>query len=231
MTGLRFVGYYLLLMFLGINIIMATVVFKANVFGGLIYQLVKNKKIMKKIVIGLTGEAGSGKDTVGKYLEEEYGATQVRFADPIKETLSIYFDKLSREDQSWLFGVFQERFGADILSRAIRKRIEEDSNEMIVVNGLRMPPDYDFIRSFENSYVLYVTADQKTRWQRSTGRGEKSDDGASFEDFKESEKKETEVHIPEIGAKSDYKIENNEDLETLLQKVDDFLQEIGFCKK
>jgi dephospho-CoA kinase len=185
----------------------------------------------EKTVIGLVGEAGSGKDTVGEYLEKKYGATQVRFADPIKETLSIYFDKLSRDDQQWLFGVFQERFGDDILSRAIRKRIEEEQNDLIVVNGLRMPPDYPFIRSFENNYLLYVTADQKIRWERSTKRGEKSDDGASLEDFKELEKKETEIHIPEIGAKADYEIRNERDLDYLLQEVDKFLAKIGYLKK
>ncbi|MDZ7611841.1 MAG: hypothetical protein U5L10_03700 [Candidatus Moranbacteria bacterium] len=186
---------------------------------------------MQKTIIGLVGEVGSGKDTVGEYLEEKYGAKQVRFADPIKETLSIYFDKLSRADQQWLFLAFQERFGGDILSRAIRKKIEEDPNPIMVVNGLRMPPDYDFIRSFENNHILYVTASQKTRWNRSSKRDEKSDDDGNFEDFKKIDEKPTEVHVPEIGAKADYTIENEKDLEHLLSETDEFMQSIGLEKK
>ncbi|MFO7807523.1 MAG: AAA family ATPase [Candidatus Moraniibacteriota bacterium] len=186
---------------------------------------------MKKTIIGLVGEVGSGKDTVGEYLEKEYGAKQVRFADPIKETLSIYFDKLSREDQQWLFLAFQERFGGDILSRAIRKKIEEDPASIIVVNGLRMPPDYDFIRGFENNHILYVTASQETRWKRSSKRDEKSDDNGDFQHFQKIDKKPTEIHVPEIGAKADYTIENEKDLEYLLGETDKFMQSIGLEKK
>ncbi|MFH0929696.1 MAG: hypothetical protein V1814_00395 [Candidatus Moraniibacteriota bacterium] len=57
----------------------------------------------KKIIIGLVGESGSGKDTVADYLEEKYGAILVRFADPLRETLSLYVQNFSREDLQWFF--------------------------------------------------------------------------------------------------------------------------------
>jgi len=186
---------------------------------------------MKKIIIGLVGEVGSGKDTVGKYLEEKYGAEQVRFADPIKDTLSIYFDKLSRIDQQWLFEVFQERFGGDILSKAIRKKIEDTKSKIVVVNGLRMPPDLDFIRSFENNKILYITAGAKTRWERASKRDEKSDDSTSFENFEKIDLKLTEINVPKIGAEADTKINNEFDLEHLITKTDKFMQDLGYKKK
>jgi hypothetical protein len=37
------------------------------------------------MIIGLTGKAGSGKDTIGKYIESEYGFKRVAFADKLKE--------------------------------------------------------------------------------------------------------------------------------------------------
>ncbi|MCK5080665.1 MAG: AAA family ATPase [Candidatus Moranbacteria bacterium] len=185
---------------------------------------------MKKIVIGLVGEVGSGKDTVGKYLEEKYGAKQVRFADPIKDTLSIYFDKLSRVDQQWLFLAFQERFGDDILSRAIRKKIEDEEHSIVVVNGLRMPPDLAFIRSFENNKILYVTASTKTRWERASKRDEKSDDSTTFENFEKIELKPTEINVPKIGAEADTRIDNEKDLEHLLVETDKFMNSLEFQK-
>jgi dephospho-CoA kinase len=178
-----------------------------------------------KIVIGLVGESGSGKDTVAKYLSEKYGAKLMRFADPIKETLKIYFEKSSREDQQWLYLTLRERFGSDVLHNAIRNRAKE-AEGIIVVNGLRMPVDYDFVRSFENNHILYITADQKLRWERTAGRGEKADDDVTFEKFQEMERVETEVHIPEIGAKADFKIINEEDLEFLLKSVDEIMAKI-----
>lgn len=178
-----------------------------------------------KIVIGLLGESGSGKDTVAKYLQEKYGAKLMRFADPIKETLNIYFEKSSREDQQWLALEFRKRFGADILSRALAKKIA-DTDGLIVINGIRFWEDYDFVESFEHGKTLYVTADQKLRWERIATRHEKSDDVMSLEQFQELEKGETEVHIPEIGTKADGIICNEKDLVFLLQESDDFMYSI-----
>lgn len=182
---------------------------------------------MKKTIIGLLGETGSGKDTVAEYLQEEYGAKLMRFADPMKETLSIYFDKLSKADQSWLYLVFKERFGEDVLSRAMAKRVEDEKSSLIVINGLRMPSDYDFVKKYPDSYVLYITLDQKIRWERVASRGEKTDDKISFEKFQELDRQETEIHISEVGAKADKKINNDKDLNYLLSEVDKYMTEIG----
>lgn len=180
---------------------------------------------MKRVIVGLVGESGSGKDTVAKYLKEKYGAKLMRFADPIKETLNIYFEQSSREDQQWLALEFRKRFGNDILSRALRKKIDGEKS-LIVINGLRFWEDYDFVKSFNLGYVLYVTADQKLRWERTAGRGEKADDNGTFEKFQELERAETEIHIPEIGAKADFKIINEKDLEFLLKSVDEIMAKI-----
>ena len=187
--------------------------------------------IMKKIIIGLVGEAGSGKDTVANHFQQKYGAKLFRFASPIKNTLSIYFDKLSRKDQRWLYNALKERFGEDILCRAMRKLLNNETGTLLVVNGLRMPCDYDFIKAYPNSYVLYVTADQKLRWERVVSRGEKTDDDISFEKFQELDQQETEVHIPEIGQKADKTIVNDQDKDFLLKEADKFLAEIGVIEQ
>ncbi len=179
----------------------------------------------KKIIIGLVGEMGSGKDTVAKYLNEKYGVLLMRFADPIKETLKIYFEQSTREDQQWMYMALKERFGSDVLGRAIRKRVES-AEGIIAINGLRMPDDLVFMKSFENSYIIYVTADQKLRWERTIGRGEKADDDIIFEKFQEMERAETEMHIPEIGAKADFTIVNEKNLEFLLSEVDEIMEQI-----
>ncbi|PIP27021.1 MAG: hypothetical protein COX30_04205, partial [Candidatus Moranbacteria bacterium CG23_combo_of_CG06-09_8_20_14_all_39_10] len=108
---------------------------------------------------------------------------------------------------------------------ALRKKVEQGEG-LISVNGLRMSEDYDFVKSFVPSFVIYITADQKLRWERVFGRGEKTDDKVSFEKFQEIEKSETEVHIPEIGAKADFTIRNEQDLAYLLAETDKIMTEI-----
>jgi dephospho-CoA kinase len=185
----------------------------------------------QKIIVGLLGETGSGKDTVAKYLEEKFGAKLMRFADPIKDTLSIYFDKLSKEDQAWMYQVFKNRFGEDILSKAMAKRVDDEKSQLIIINGVRMPSDYEFVKRYPDSQILYVTAAEETRWKRVTARGEKTDDNITIEKFRELDKAETEIHIPVIGSKADKIIRNEKDLVYLLGEVDKYMKELGVSKK
>jgi len=191
-------------------------------------KLKYNKKFMakKRIVIGLVGATGSGKDTVAEHLEKKYKAKLMRFADPLKETLSIYFDKFSKEDQQWLANLFMQRFGKDILSRALRKRIDNGEG-LILVNGIRFWEDFHFIKSYTRSYIIYIRVNQKLRWKRVRNRGEKTDDKVSFKKFQKIDKNETEKYVQKIGEKADFIIDNEKDLKYLLKKTDEAMEEIN----
>ncbi len=179
-----------------------------------------------KIVIGLVGETGSGKDTVAHYLKRRYGVDLLRFGMPLKKTLDLFFDKSSKEDQAWLYTMFKDRFGEDVLHKGVLRYVQQN-NGIMCVNGMRMMMDLEFIRSFENSYIMYVTADQKMRWKRVTSRGEKSDDDQTFDEFKKFEaESETEKAIPVIGKDADFTVKNDSSMDDLLWQVDDAMKNI-----
>ena len=46
---------------------------------------------MKPLLIGLSGKAGSGKDTAAEYLMAMHGFRQVAFADPLRAVVSAVF--------------------------------------------------------------------------------------------------------------------------------------------
>ena len=180
----------------------------------------------KKIIIGLVGETGSGKDTVAHYLKRRYEVRLLRFSQPLKKALKLFFDKPSKADQSWLYQVFKKRFGEDILHRGIRRFVNQNVGIMCI-NGVRMPKDAELVKSFEDNYMVYVTADQKMRWERTLSRGEKEDDNQSLEDFQKFEATaETEKAIPEIGKQADFTIKNEGTMDDLLWQVDDVMKEI-----
>lgn len=178
-----------------------------------------------QIIIGLIGEPGSGKDTVADYIQEKYGAKLLSFSGILNEVLNIFFDVVSREDQQWLSYSLRTKFGKDIFEKAIKKRIVAE-DKIAIINGIRLRENYDFIRSFPKNYLIYVTADPKLRWERMLSRGEKTSDKVSFEKFLELEKLETEIQIPEIGAKADFTIRNEKDLDYLLSETDKIMEQI-----
>jgi dephospho-CoA kinase len=57
--------------------------------------------------------------------------------------------------------------------------------------------------------IIYITASPQKRWQRIQKRKEKKDDKISYQKFLKLEKVKTEILIPRIGQKADFKIENN----------------------
>lgn len=186
------------------------------------------QKGTKKIIIGLTGEAGSGKDTVGGYLMEKYQAVQYRYHEPLKEALEIFLGpkNVSRADLIWLSNNIRAKYGNQIISEALKRRIDRIESGIVVLNGMRIVEDLEFIQSLPNSAVIYVTLDQKQRWERIYGRGERIDDAVSFEKFQEYEKAETEVQIPNIGGKADFRLENNGSKDDLCLKISEIMGEI-----
>lgn len=179
----------------------------------------------KKIIIGLVGEAGSGKDTVGDYLALKYQAIQYRFHEPLKEALEIFLDpkNISRADLIWLSNNIRGKYGNQIISAALKRRIDRIESGIIALNGLRIIEDLEFIQGLPNSAVIYVTLGQKQRWERICGRGERIDDAVSFEKFQEYEKAETEVQIPDIGKKADFRVENNGPKAELVEKIEEIM--------
>jgi dephospho-CoA kinase len=55
---------------------------------------------LKKLILGIVGEQGGGKDAVSSYLASRYGAAAHRFSDPINECLKELGIENRRENQT-----------------------------------------------------------------------------------------------------------------------------------
>jgi len=173
---------------------------------------------MKKI-IGIVGEMGTGKDTFCEYVKKEYKDVYfLRFSDGLTEALKVFFDDIKREDQQWLSSALRERFGQDILVKALIKKVNSIRDGVIILNGVRRPDDFNALREIGGKLV-YITADPKKRWERVVLRKEKTDDDVPFEKFLELGRAEAEQLITVIGAEADFKIENNGSKEEFYEQV------------
>jgi len=179
-----------------------------------------------KKIIGLTGEIGSGKDTFCGYAKQNYQNVFVlRFSDALTDVLKIFFDAVKREDQQWLGSSLRERFGTDILVKALIKKANSISEGIVILNGVRAESEAQAIKD-AGGKIIYITAEQKTRWERVKIRGEKADDNVPWEKFVEMGKASTELQIPGIGAKADFKIENNGTKELFYQEIKKIIDSI-----
>ncbi|MBU2025799.1 MAG: AAA family ATPase [Patescibacteria group bacterium] len=179
----------------------------------------------KKVFIGLSGEPGSGKDTVAKIIKEEFGAKVLTSSYLLKRSLSIFLDEFSRKDMIWYVKELTKQFGEDIISKAMIKSMKRFKREMVVFNGVRLPSDCEYLKK-EKARLIYITADPRLRWKRIRIRNEKTDDNASWEKFMQMHYEKTEISVPKIGEKADYVIENNGTREDLKNKVVEVIEKI-----
>ncbi|MFA5129684.1 MAG: AAA family ATPase [Patescibacteria group bacterium] len=182
----------------------------------------------QKIVLGIIGMPASGKGTVAAYLEKKHGAAKLRFSD----ALSIILDRLkvekTRDHQIILSEVLRETCGEDVLSRAIQIGIGKSEANLIVVDGVRREGDIETLKAVSNFHLIGVDADPKARYERSKLREEKTNESElTFEEFQKLDERSTEITTRALMQKAEIVINNNETIDDLNKKVDDYMGAMG----
>jgi dephospho-CoA kinase len=183
----------------------------------------------KKQVIGIIGEQAGGKGAAADIIRKHYGGLRLTVSSMLRRTLESLHLEPTRENLIDIALVLKKVFGDPVLMEAMVKEVELTDADLVIVDGFRMPGDPDpFRREYGDSFkLIYVTADQKLRYERSVNRGEKAgEDEATFEDFKANEAKATEAKIAEVGKTADFKIENNAGVEELEEAIIKVLSKI-----
>ena len=181
-----------------------------------------------KVILGIVGEKLAGKDTAAKYLEDKYGAFHIKFSQLLDEILEILDMEKSRRNEIDLGLGLRDIFGPEVLYQALKKRVAEAPNDLSVINGIRMNEQEKIIKEL-GAKIIYVTAPVETRFSRYMHRHEKVDDGKmNFEQFKKQEETEaTEVGIPKLGERADFRIDNTGRVEDLFEKLDGIMKNLN----
>ncbi len=183
---------------------------------------------MKKIILGFVGELGAGKTAVCNYLKEKYEANSYRFSGPLRDVLNRIYLEQTRENMQKLSTILRENFGQDLLAKIMASDAQSDSGKIVTVDGVRRFPDIEHLKKLDGFYLIYVTADSKTRYERIIKRGQNpGEDQISYEEFLESEKSEADRNITVVGQEADYKIINNGTIDDLNNKVEELIKEIS----
>ena len=116
-----------------------------------------------KIIIGLTGEICAGKGIIVKYLEQKHGAASYRFSTMLRDLLGRLYLPVSRENMQFMSTAIRQYFGEDILAKVIAEDVKKDTNNIIVVDGVRRVPDIKYLREIPGFKLVRVAAEFRSR--------------------------------------------------------------------
>lgn len=183
-----------------------------------------------KIVVGILGEKGSGKETFGNYLIEKLSDLKVsrtRFSDIIRETLDIWHLDQSRKNLQDMSLIMRKNYGEGVLSKAMEHRIKDLESDLVIIDGVRWPEDVALLRKFKKNFLVYITAEAKIRFKRLKIRGEKSGEAnMNFKQFHEEEQAFAESFIKELSKQAEVKIDNNGSFDELNLQIDKFIKRL-----
>jgi dephospho-CoA kinase len=180
---------------------------------------------MAKLILGVAGEMGSGKEAVSRYLVNNYQASAHNFSDILKDILNRLHLEITRENFSPLSLMLRKTFGEDILAKAMYHDSVNDEADIVVVQGIRRIEDMAFLKQLPNFKFIFIDAEMDVRFKLVSSRNEKANDGTmTFEQFKASHSYETETTIPDLRNYADLVIDNNGTYLELYEQLDKLLK-------
>jgi len=179
------------------------------------------------MIIGITGTLGAGKGTVVKYLVDQKNFTHISARSFFQELMEKEGIPIDRDNMTVFANQLRSSHGPDYVFNQLFKKAEAvDGN--VIIESLRTIAEAESLKSYPNSYLLAVDADQKLRYDRIHGRGSVLDH-VSYDKFAAQEEKEmhgTEPYQQNITAVmklADVTIYNDHNPADLFKEVEKFL--------
>ena len=183
---------------------------------------------MPQLILGLTGQIGSGKGYVAEYLAKRFSAKIFKFSTYLLRALDVLALEQSRDNLIKMSEMIRAGFGEDALSHALAHDASLSDAPLVVVDGIRRIEDIAGLKSLHNFRLAAVEVDQRTRYERIANRHEKTEEtGLTWEDFLVQEKRSTEVTVPETMARATLRLQNNDTIEELERQIDALMTELG----
>ena len=185
----------------------------------------RRRDLRQEIVVGLSGPMAAGKTTAARVLEA-LGFRYCRFSEILEEELRSSGLAVNRNTlQALGEEAFNSRFGQRRLQNKLAKRVE--GAEKIVVDGLRHPEDWAFLRErwgFGAVHV-HICAGANLRSKRYADRL-----GGSNGSFRRASAHAVERNVPAMRRLADHAIENTGLVDELEVELDGLVERWSLCR-
>jgi dephospho-CoA kinase len=168
-------------------------------------------------IIGISGTNGSGKDSLGKMLEDRHGYSFVSVTEILRDGLRKKNLPIERENMRNLSAQWRREHGLGVL---IDKAVEMfkssgDKYKGLAISSLRNPGEADRVHELGGE-VVWLDADPKERYERIHSRHRSTEDQKTYEQFLSEEQAEMEhkgdeatLSMAGVKAKADIFIRND----------------------
>jgi dephospho-CoA kinase len=182
-------------------------------------------------IIGISGTNGSGKDTLGEILAEDFGWYFISISELLRQEAVRRNWEVERRNLRKISAEWRNKYGVGILMDKAVEEYEKQSKDYkgLIISNLRNPGEADEIHKL-GGQVVWVDADHKIRYQRVESRLRSPEDHKTYEQFLQEEQDEMQyggdknsLHMGGVKAKADIFITNDtdnlEDFKRAVQKA------------
>ena len=178
----------------------------------------------QRLLLLITGMAGSGKTTLSDMLREK-GYAVFTMGDVIRHEVRMRNQPPTPENLGKMAEQIRKTGGDAAVARKCIPLIIGEPNTKVALDGVRSLDEvYAFQEAF-NTFLVAVHASPESRYQRLKGRG-RSDDPSNRQVFRERDLRELGFGMGNAIALSDYIVFNDDGLDSLERELDKLIRKI-----
>jgi len=183
---------------------------------------------MVRLVLGLIGAIGSGKDTAAEYLRDKHSFFATSFGDTVRAEVAELGLEMTREVQQNLGAQRRKEFGGDYWGNKLIEKIKSSNKDFAVLNGVRTFDDTNLVKkAFGEKYnLVLLEVEQEKRFERMHKRNRPGDPTSLEELRKQEAAEEQKFNFSETVKQANLKINNNSSLEDFHKKIDKLLKQL-----
>jgi len=183
-----------------------------------------------KIILGLIGTIGSGKDFAAEYLVEKHGFKSMSMGDLVREETINQGLEPTRSNLQSVSKSFTDKNGPHYWSNKVCDKILKLGWEKVIINGVRRVQELETYREKfgSNFNLVLIDADPKIRFNRLKSRARVGFPN-TWGKFAKHEKAELELYgtFEDTIKLAEFVVKNESSPEELHKNIDNVLNKLG----